>query len=127
MNLRDLAKPDLCAMSASEIAERRRIEAWHGDDDGTAVFVLHALGPPGCYGDDTGLVTDDDHVTRLRGLGQRELNKLSEHRCETIADVRAAVASGEIPHWHQCGPVTEQVIRAALAKVDEAKRTTCTD
>ena len=124
MHLRDLAEPDLCCITQREIAERRRIEAAHSPhDDGTDVFVCHALGPPGCYADGTEPVTDDDHAARLGefGLGQRELNRLAEHRCELISDVRAALASGEIPRWRNCGPVMERVIRAALAKV-EAKR-----
>ena len=120
--IRDELEPDCSRVSAAEIEARRQIESRHGQhDDGTDVAIRRALGCAADYA--TGdIPTDADHVGRLRefGLPDRDANAIEAADVWTICELRWL--QHEVGNWPQCGEATVRAVRAALKRLDEARR-----
>jgi hypothetical protein len=118
LQLRDLAtEPGSTGISPERLEQRRRIEA--ARDDGTERFFRRAVGGPDTYTETPDAITDDSPVAALceLGLSNRDLCQLERHDCETVADVREVLRTGDILMWRMCGPTMENHVRDAVAKI----------
>jgi hypothetical protein len=109
------------AVSEEYRHERERIEARHGNDDGTSIHYERQHGDRREYAEQPEAISDESPVSSLRvcGLNQRDMNQLERNDCYTIADVRLAVKNGDIVAWNMCGPIMLERVIAALKKADE--------
>ena len=105
------------------INQRRRIEAQHGaNDDGTETNFARVHGARSEYADNLPEPISDSspiHVLAFYGLGVRYLELLDRNYCETVSDVRDALARGDILAWRGGEGSTEREIREAVERMDE--------
>ena len=111
------------AVSSEYVSQRKEIEARHGpNDDGTETNFARVHGARSEYADNLPEPISDAspiHVLAFYGLGVRYLELLDRNGCETVSDVRDALAKGDILAWQGGEKPTELEIREAVERMDE--------
>lgn len=100
------------------VRQRMEIEARHGaNDDGTETYFARVHGARSEYADNLPEPVGESspiHVLAYYGLGVRHLELLDRNGCETISDVRDALAKGDVLVWKGTEKQTEMEIQEAV-------------
>ena len=118
LTLAQLAEGPGKPVSREYIAQRKAIESGHrANDDGTETHFSRVHGARSEYADNLPEPVGESspiHVLAYYGLSVRHLELLERYGCETISDVRDALAKGDVPAWKGTEKQTEMEIQEAV-------------
>jgi hypothetical protein len=111
-------------MDRRYIAERRRIEESHGDDDGTECHFCREMRRREMYRERETPVTEDSPVSALERYGMTDQLRgvLDAAGFETVADLRRELLAGRLVKVRHIGARSAKKAAAVLRRLDEENK-----